>query len=96
MEMKTLASFLDGKRKRVDTEVWFCTSRTVRTWCPKEAAVLEKFGKVLCDTCMIVAPIESKHRCTATDSAKACAYLPGLCGQQVVCGSWKSLLEGVL
>ncbi|MDD1771224.1 MAG: aconitase X catalytic domain-containing protein [Methanomassiliicoccales archaeon] len=95
-EMKTLASFLDGKRKRVDTEVWFCTSRTVKTWCPKEAAVLERFGKVLCDTCMIVAPIESRHRCTATDSAKACAYLPGLCGQQVVCGSWKTLLEGVL
>lgn len=96
MEMKTLASFLDGKRKRVDTEVWFCTSRTVKTWCPKESAVLERFGKVLCDTCMIVAPIESRHKCTATNSAKACAYLPGLCGQQVVCGSWKSLLEGVL
>jgi predicted aconitase len=96
MEMKTLASFLDGKRKRVDTEVWFCTSRTVKTWCPKESAVLEKFGKVLCDTCMVVAPIESRHRCTATDSAKACSYLPGLCGQQVICGSWKSLLGGVL
>ncbi|HVO77692.1 MAG TPA: aconitase X catalytic domain-containing protein [Methanomassiliicoccales archaeon] len=96
MEMKNLASFLDGKRKRTDTEVWFCTSRTVKTWCPKESAVLERFGKVLCDTCMIVAPIESRHRCTATDSAKACAYLPGLCGQQVICGSWKSLLEGVL
>jgi predicted aconitase len=95
-EMKTLASFLDGKRRRTDTEVWFCTSRTVRTWCPKESAVLERFGKVLCDTCMIVAPIESRHRCTATDSAKACAYLPGLCGQQVICGSWKSLLEGML
>jgi len=96
MEMKTLATFLDGKRKRTDTEVWFCTSRTVKTWCPKECAVLENFGKVLCDTCMIVAPIESTHKCTATDSAKACAYLPGLCGQQVICGSWQGLLAGIL
>jgi predicted aconitase len=93
MEMKMLASMLDGKRPRSDSpEVWFCTSRTVRTWCPKETAVLERFGKVVCDTCMIVAPIESHHRCTATNSAKACNYLPSLCSQKVVCGSYAELM----
>ena len=97
MEMKMLASRLDGRRKRPDApEVWFCTSRTVRTWCPKETAVLERFGKVLCDTCMIVAPIEPAHKCTATNSAKACTYLPGLCSQKVVCDSYSALLEMIL
>lgn len=94
MEMRMLASMLDGKRPRKDgPEVWFCTSRTVRTWCPKEAAVLERFGKVVCDTCMIVAPIENRHECTATNSAKACSYLPSLCSQKVVCGSYSELLR---
>ena len=96
MEMKALASMLDGKRPRGDSpEVWFCTSRTVKTWCPKETAILERFGKVVCDTCMIVAPIESRHRCTATNSAKACSYLPSLCSQKVVCGSYAELMERI-
>ena len=95
-EVTDLASMLDGKKKRSDApEVWFCTSRTVKTWCPKEVAVLERFGRVLCDTCMIVAPIEGIHSCTATNSAKACTYLPGLCSQKVVCDSSAHLLEAV-
>jgi predicted aconitase len=95
-EVTKLASLLDGKKKRSNApEVWFCTSRTVKTWCPKEVAVLERFGKVLCDTCMIVAPIEGIHSCTATNSAKACTYLPGLCSQKVVCDSFDHLLEAV-
>ena len=95
-EVTNLASMLDGKKKRSDApEVWFCTSRTVKTWCPKEVAVLERFGRVLCDTCMIVAPIEGIHSCTATNSAKACTYLPGLCSQKVVCDSSAHLLEAV-
>jgi predicted aconitase len=96
-EVTNLASMLDGKKRRSDApEIWFCTSRTVKTWCPKEVAVLERFGKVLCDTCMIVAPIEGIHTCTATNSAKACSYLPGLCSQKVVCDSSARLLEAVL
>ena len=97
MEMKMLASMLDGRQRSRDApEVWFCTSRVVKTWCPKETAVLERFGKVVCDTCMIVAPIEANHKCTATNSAKACTYLPGLCSQKVVCDSYPVLLEMIL
>ena len=95
-EMKELAGFLDGKRKKGDVEVWFCTSKGVWLRCPKERAVLERFGKVLCDTCMVVAPIEGKHKVTASDSAKACAYLPGLCSQKVYCGSRRELMELML
>jgi len=94
--MKELAGFLDGKTKKGDVEVWFCTSKGVWLRCPKERAVLERFGKVLCDTCMVVAPIEANHKVTASDSAKACAYLPGLCSQKVFCGSRRELMEMIL
>ncbi len=95
-EMKSLASFLKDRNKRVDTEIWFCTSKEVRRRCPKEVEILERFGKVLCDTCMVVAPIEQNHSVTGTNSAKACNYLPGLCSQKVVCESSETLLERVL
>jgi predicted aconitase len=95
-EMKELADLLDGKQKKNDVEVWFCTSKGVWLRCPKERAVLERFGKVLCDTCMVVAPIEGTHKVTASDSAKACAYLPGLCSQKVFCGSRRELMELIL
>jgi hypothetical protein len=95
-EMRRLASLLEGRRRSRDApEVWFCTSRAMRTRCPREAALLERFGKVVCDTCMIVAPIESRHQCTATNSAKACNYLPSLCSQKVLCGSFAELLERI-
>lgn len=95
-EMKELAAFLDGKTKKKDVEVWFCTSKGIYLRCPKEREVLERFGKVLCDTCMVVAPIEGIHQVTATNSAKACSYLPGLCSQKVFCGSQRELLELIL
>ncbi|MFP4169880.1 MAG: aconitase X catalytic domain-containing protein [Methanomassiliicoccales archaeon] len=95
-EVRSLASFLEGRRKRTDTEIWFCTSRQVRSACPKEVKVLERFGKVACDTCMVVAPIEDRYSCTATNSGKACAYLPGLGRQRVLCGRAERLLEMVL
>lgn len=95
-EMKSLAGFLDGKKKNKDIEVWFCTSQRVKTWCPKETAVLERFGKVVCDTCMVVAPIESTHKVTASNSCKACNYLPGLCSQKCICSSSEMLLEMIL
>jgi predicted aconitase len=93
-EMRRLALVLDGKRRRQDgPDVWFCTSRAMWLRCPKERAVLERFGKVLCDACMIVAPIEQRYQSTATNSAKACSYLPGLCSQKVMCRPLPALVE---
>jgi len=85
-ELKEIASLLKGG-KRKDIDVWFCTSKATRERCPREVEVLERFGKVVCDTCMVVAPIEDHYSCTATNSAKACNYLPTLCSQKVVCAS---------
>ncbi len=95
-EIRDLAAMVKGKRKAAEIEVWFCTSRAVRDRCPKEVAVLERFGKVVCDTCMVVAPIEDHHRSTGTNSAKACTYLPTLCSQKVMCRSSAELMELIL
>jgi len=95
-EMREIASLLRGRRRRGDIEVWFCTNRWVRERCPRETRMLEEFGTVVCDTCMVVAPIEEHYSCTATNSAKACNYLPGLCSQRVVCDSTRNLLELIM
>ena len=95
-EVRHLATVVKGKKKTKDTDVWFCTSREVKARCPKEVTELERIGKVVCDTCMIVTPIEGVYKCTATNSCKACSYLPSLCSQKVVCDSAETLLGSVM
>jgi len=94
-EVRELASMLKGRSKKTEIDVWFCTSKAMMERCPREVEVLERFGRVLCDTCMVVAPIEDHYSCTATNSAKACNYLPTLCSQKVVCASAAELMEMV-
>jgi predicted aconitase len=92
-EIRELAKLVKGRPRPQGTEVWFCTSRSTAALCPDEVSSLDRFGTVVCDTCMIVAPIEGTHKVTATNSCKACSYLPGLCSQKVVCQSTSRLLE---
>ena len=92
-EIRDLASKLKGKKRKGDAEVWFCTSRCTASKCPRELEVLSRFGQVVCDTCMIVTPIEERFTTTATNSGKACSYLPNLCSQKVVYRTTQGLLE---
>lgn len=94
-ELRTMARALKNRTPRKKSDVWFCTSRMVFARCPKEVAVLRKFGNVLCDTCMVVAPIESSYRRTASDSGKAMVYLPTLGKQKASFRSTKQLLEAI-
>ncbi|OPX64717.1 MAG: hypothetical protein A4E29_00102 [Methanomassiliicoccales archaeon PtaB.Bin134] len=92
-EIRDLASRLRGKRRKGDAEVWFCTSRCTAAKCPRELDMLSKFGQVVCDTCMVVTPIEERFKTTATNSGKACNYLPTLCSQKVVYRTTDGLVE---
>jgi predicted aconitase len=93
-EMHDIANLLRGKEKRnKDTEIWFCTSESVREQCADDVKVMEKFGPVLADTCMVVAPIEGTFQRTATNSAKAGNYLPTLCSQKVKFADLPELLK---
>lgn len=93
-EMKDIAALLKGKKKNnKDVEIWFCTSASIRDQCPEEVRIMEKFGPVLADTCMVVSPIEGTFQRTGTDSAKAGNYLPTLCSQKAMCHDISSLLK---
>jgi len=94
-ELRKMASFLKRRRASGRSDVWFCTSRHAYASCPKEVAVLKKFGKVLCDTCMVVAPIEKMYKRTASDSGKAMVYLPTLGKQRASFRTTRSLLEAI-
>lgn len=96
-EMKDIAAFLKDKtKKKNDVEIWFCTSSKIRDECQDEVAIMERFGPVLADTCMVVAPIEGVFERTGTNSAKAGNYLPTLCSQKVMCQDISVLMEAVL
>lgn len=50
-------------------------------------------GKIVCDTCMVVAPIEELgFEVIGVDSAKAAAYVPSMCGLDVVYGDLDQLI----
>ena len=96
-EMHQIASFLKGKKKvNKDIEIWFCTSAEVRDKCPEDVKIMEEFGPVLADTCMVVAPIEGTFERTGTNSAKAGNYLPTLCSQKAMCRDITKLMELVM
>ena len=96
-EMHQIASFLKGKKKvNKDVEIWFCTSAEIRDKCPEDVRIMEEFGPVLADTCMVVAPIEGTFQRTGTNSAKAGNYLPTLCSQKAMCRDIAKLMEVVL
>lgn len=96
-EIKEIAAFLKGKEKKnKDVEIWFCTSSKIRDEHKEEVAILERFGPVLADTCMVVAPIEGVFERTGTNSAKAGNYLPTLCSQKVMCRDITGLMDVVM
>lgn len=92
-EVHEIAMMLKGKKKRGDAEIWFCTSRAVREKCADDVRILEEFGPVLADTCMVVAPIEGTFSRTGTNSCKAGNYLPTLCSQRTMCQDIAQLLK---
>jgi len=78
-ELEQVAKILEGKK--LDREVWICTSRNVRDANPDLVNKIESSGaKVIVDTCMVVSPATDRFGCVLTDSGKALNYIPGLCG----------------
>ena len=95
-ELEEIAQFLRGRTRRQDApDLWVCTSKEVRKLGTEAVKVIEDFGMVLVDTCMVVAPIEEVASATATNSGKAATYLPldSFCGQRVLYRSTPMLLS---
>ena len=97
-ELEELARALEGRRARV--ALWITTSRTVREQA-QERGVVARIeaggGRVIGDTCMVVAPVEALgFRSMATNSGKGAFYGPGHAHLAVRYGSFERCLEAAL
>jgi predicted aconitase len=91
-ELERAARLLEGKR--VSQELWIFTSRDLAKCYPDYIRSIEKSGaKVICDTCMVVSPATNNYSCVMVNSGKAFAYVPGMCGAEVVYGSTEDCIK---
>lgn len=97
-ELIDIATFLEPRERiRPNVELWLSTSKVVAHSLRKEVQIIERFGRVIVDTCQVVTPVENKHKVTALNSAKAAFYMPkeGFGSQRIVYGSTEELLAWI-
>lgn len=94
-EIQEVAKILKGKT--LANELWVCTSISVKAasdWMGYTKIIEKAGGQVVCDTCMVVAPIEEMDfKVIGVDSAKAANYVPSMCGLDVVFDDWENLIS---
>ncbi len=97
-EIQIIAEHLEGKELK--KPLWVCTSRAVKHTADAMGftkTIEASGGKVITDTCMVVAPIEQMgYNTTAVNSGKAANYLPGFCKQKVVFDNLENLISRCL
>jgi len=93
-EIKRVADIVSGKK--LENMLWVCTSISVKAASDRMGYtdIIEKAGgKMVCDTCMVVAPIEElNYKVVGVDSAKAANYVPNMCGLEVVYNDLENLI----
>lgn len=93
-EIKNIADQLEGKKLK--NELWVCTSILMKAAADRmglSARIEKSGGKIVCDTCMVVSPIEDLgFDVIGVDSAKAANYIPGMCGLDVVFDDFENLI----
>jgi predicted aconitase len=98
VEIEEVARWLEGKR--VKARLWITTARETRERA-QEKGLVERIeaagGRVVADTCLVVAPIEELGlRSMATNSAKAAFYAPAYSGLLVRFGRLEQCLEAAV
>jgi len=102
-EIKEVVDFIVKNnlgRSGFKCDLWVCTSIHIKAIADRMGytEVIERAGgKVICDTCTVVAPVEEMgYKNIATNSGKAAIYLPSFCGSKVIYGStWDVLRRGL-
>lgn len=93
-EVGEVASFLEGKT--LSNDLWVCTSILVKAAADRMGytdTIQKAGGKIITDTCMVVAPIEElDYQVIGVNSAKAANYVPSMCGLEVVYDDLENLL----
>jgi len=97
-ELQAVADYLEGKRVR--SALWITTARATRQ-AAQAAGLVARIeaagGRVVADTCLVVAPVqELGFRTMATNSAKMAAYAPSHSGLVVRFGSMSQCLDAAL
>ena len=94
-EIKEVAGIVQGKT--IKNKLWICTSVSVKATADRMGytRIIEAAGgNVVCDTCMVVAPIEEMgFEVIGVNSAKAANYVPSMCGLDVVYGDVENLIR---
>ena len=97
-EIEAVAGYLDGRR--LAAALWITTSRATRQ-VAEQAGLVARIetagGRVVADTCMVVAPVAGLgFRSMATNSAKMAFYAPSHSGLSVRFGPAEQCLEAAL
>jgi hypothetical protein len=74
-EIERVASLLNGRK--VSKETWITTSRQMKAEADKKGwtkTIQSSGAKIVCDTCLAVAPLKGRFKAIATNSAKGCYY----------------------
>jgi hypothetical protein len=93
-EIRFIADFLEGRRVR--SELWITTSRHIYRRAEEAgyiSKIVEAGGRVITDTCVVVAPLGSRFKTLVTNSSKACYYTRGVNNYFVRVTSLKKCLE---
>lgn len=97
-EIEAVAGYLDGRR--LAAALWITTSRATRQ-AAEQAGLVARIeaagGRVVADTCMVVAPVAGLgFQSMATNSAKMAFYAPSHSGLSVRFGPAEQCLEAAL
>lgn len=94
-EIKQVAEIVQGKT--IKNKLWICTSVSVKATADRMGytkAIESAGGNVVCDTCMVVAPIEDMgFEVIGVNSAKAANYVPSMCGLDVKYDDVENLIQ---
>ena len=85
------------KGKKIQNKLWICTSVAVKASADRmgyTTTIENAGGNIVCDTCMVVAPIEDMgFKVIGVNSAKAANYIPSMCGLEVRYDDVENLIQ---
>ena len=94
-EIKKVADIVKGKT--IKNKLWICTSINVKASADRMGytkTIENAGGNIVCDTCMVVAPIEDMgFEVLGVNSANAANYVPSMCGLDVVYNDVEILIQ---
>lgn len=94
-EIAKVANLLKGRKIKKD--LWICTSKAIKA-ISKQCGYLDIIeaagGKIVSDTCMVVAPVEElDYEVIGVNSAKAANYVPNMCKLDIVYDTVENLID---